>query len=146
MDRRRALVSRSPPGMPDPANPGSASWRWLQTVGSWRKIGARLASLTVRPAGQPGSSAGRSGRCPALGICTHEARPPARITGVVLAGWHARYCGEVPDVGFKGAHAVLAGLAGLAGGRPKAAAAALAEHVHRHGLERASETLIRWAG
>jgi hypothetical protein len=54
MDRRRALVSRSPPGMPDPANPGSASWRWLQTVGSWRKIGARLASLTVRPAGQPG--------------------------------------------------------------------------------------------
>jgi hypothetical protein len=49
-------------------------------------------------------------------------------------------------VGFKEAHAVLACLAGLAGRRPKAAAAALAEHVHRHGLERASETLIRWAG
>jgi hypothetical protein len=38
---------------------------------------------------------------------------------------------------------VLACLAGLAG-RPKAAASALAELVHRRGLERASEALIRW--
>jgi hypothetical protein len=28
--------------------------------------------------------------------------------------WHARYCGEVPDVGFEEAQAVLACLAGLA--------------------------------
>ena len=58
--------------------------------------------------------------------------------------WHARYCGEVPDVGFEKAHAVLACLAGLAGRRPKAAAAALAELVYRRGLERASQVLIRW--
>ena len=60
--------------------------------------------------------------------------------------WHARYCGEVPDVGFEEAHAVLACLAGLASRRPKVAAAALAELVHRRGLERASEALVRWAG
>jgi hypothetical protein len=58
--------------------------------------------------------------------------------------WHARYCGEVQDVGFEEAHAVLACLAGLAGRRPKAAAAALAELSHRRGLERASEVLVRW--
>jgi hypothetical protein len=39
--------------------------------------------------------------------------------------------------------AVLACLAGLAGRRPKAAAAALAELVHRRGFERASEVLTR---
>ena len=59
--------------------------------------------------------------------------------------WHARYCAEVPDVGFEEAHAALACLAGLAGQRPKAAAAALAELVKRRGLERAGEALIRWA-
>jgi len=59
--------------------------------------------------------------------------------------WHARYCAEVSDVGFEEAHAVLACLAGLAGRRPRPAAAALAELVHRRGLERASEVLIRWA-
>src|SRR5688500_11438572 len=60
--------------------------------------------------------------------------------------WHARYCREVPDVGFEEANGVLACLAGLTGRRPKAAASALAEIVHRRGLERASEALIRWAG
>ena len=59
--------------------------------------------------------------------------------------WHARYCGDLPDVGFEEAHAVLACLAGLAGKRPKAAASALAEFVRRRGLKRASEALIRWA-
>jgi hypothetical protein len=59
--------------------------------------------------------------------------------------WHARYCAEVPDVGFEEAHAVLACLAGLAGGRPKAAAAVLAELVERRELRRASEVLIQWA-
>lgn len=59
--------------------------------------------------------------------------------------WHARYCGELPDVGFEEAHAALACLAGLAGRRPKAAASALAELVHRRGLERASTVLIQWA-
>ena len=57
--------------------------------------------------------------------------------------WHARYCGEVPDVGFEEAHAVLACLAGLAGRRPKAAA--LAELFRRRGPEWASEVLVRWA-
>lgn len=37
------------------------------------------------------------------------------------------------------------GAGGLAGRRPKAAAAALAELVGRRGLERASEALNRWA-
>ena len=59
--------------------------------------------------------------------------------------WHARYCGELEDVGFEEAHAVLACLAGLAGRRPKAAAGGLASLVHRRGLERASEVLTRWA-
>jgi hypothetical protein len=58
--------------------------------------------------------------------------------------WHARYCADVPDVGFEEAHAVLACLAGLAGRRPKASGSALAELVHRRGLERASEALVRW--
>jgi hypothetical protein len=69
---------------------------------------------------------------------------PARFRRAALR-WHARYCGDLPDVGFEEAHAVLACLAGLAGQRPKAAASALAELVHRRGLERASEALTRWA-
>ncbi|HEU4449739.1 MAG TPA: hypothetical protein VFR63_07140 [Gaiellaceae bacterium] len=68
---------------------------------------------------------------------------PRRFRRAALR-WHARYCGDLPDVGFEEAHAVLACLAGLAGRRPKAAASALAELVHRRGLERASEALVRW--
>ena len=41
--------------------------------------------------------------------------------------------------------AVLACLTGLAGRRPKAAAAALAKFVGRRELRRASEVLTRWA-
>ena len=59
--------------------------------------------------------------------------------------WHARYCNEVPDVGFEEAHVVLACLAGLAGRRPNAAAGAMAELVRRRGLERAGEALAEWA-
>jgi hypothetical protein len=69
---------------------------------------------------------------------------PRRFRRAALR-WHARYCGELPDVGFEEAHAVLAGLAGLTGRRPKAAAGALAELVRRRELEQASEVLIRWA-
>lgn len=68
---------------------------------------------------------------------------PGRFRRAALR-WHARYCAEVLDVGFEEAHAVLACLAGLAGRRPKPAAAALAELVDRRGLERESEVLIRW--
>ena len=68
---------------------------------------------------------------------------PRRFRRAALR-WHARYCGEVPDVGFEEAHAVLACLAGLASQRPKAAAGALAELLHRRGLERARSILIRW--
>ena len=59
--------------------------------------------------------------------------------------WHARYCAEVPDVGFEEAQAVLACLAGLAGRQPKAAAEALAALVHRRGSKQAAEALLRWA-
>jgi hypothetical protein len=69
---------------------------------------------------------------------------PGRFRRAALR-WHARYCAEVPDVGFEEAHAVLACLGGLVGRRPKPAAAALAELVHRRGLERAGEVLSRWA-
>jgi hypothetical protein len=69
---------------------------------------------------------------------------PRRFRRAALR-WHARYCAEVPNVGFEEAHAVLACLAGLADRRPKPAAAALAELVHRHGLERASQVLVWWA-
>jgi hypothetical protein len=68
-----------------------------------------------------------------------------RVPPCAALRWHARYCGEGPDVGFEEADAVLACLAGLSGRRPKASAAALAELVHRRGLERASEALLRWA-
>jgi len=47
---------------------------------------------------------------------------PGRFRRAALR-WHARYCGELPDVGFEEAHAVLACLAGLAGRRPKGARA-----------------------
>jgi hypothetical protein len=70
---------------------------------------------------------------------------PARFRRAALR-WHARYCGELPDVGFEEAHAVLACLAGLAGQRPKPAAGALSELVRRRELERASDVLVRWAG
>jgi hypothetical protein len=43
---------------------------------------------------------------------------PTRFRRAALR-WHARYCAEVPDVGFEEAQAVLACLAGLAGRRPK---------------------------
>jgi hypothetical protein len=70
---------------------------------------------------------------------------PGRFRRAALR-WHARYCGDLTDVGFEEASAVLACLAGLlAGRRPKAAASALAELVHRRGLERASEALMRWS-
>jgi hypothetical protein len=69
---------------------------------------------------------------------------PGRFRRTALR-WHARYCAEVDDVGFEEAHAVLACLAGIGGGRPKLSAPALAELVRRRGLERASEVLIRWA-
>jgi hypothetical protein len=80
----------------------------------------------------------------ALEIVLLLVEDPRRFRRAALR-WHARYCGELPDVGFEEAHAVLACLAGLGGRRPKAAAAALAELVHRRGLERASEVLVRWA-
>jgi hypothetical protein len=35
--------------------------------------------------------------------------------------WHARYCADVPDVGFEEAQAVLACLAGLTGRSPQLA-------------------------
>ena len=69
---------------------------------------------------------------------------PKRFRRAALR-WHARYCGDLPDVGFEEAHAALACLAGSAGRRPKAAASALAEIVHRRGLEQSSEALMRWA-
>ncbi|MGH3924467.1 MAG: hypothetical protein ACRDTT_16675 [Pseudonocardiaceae bacterium] len=69
---------------------------------------------------------------------------PRRFRRAALR-WHARYCAEVPDVGFEEAQAVLACLAGLAGRQPKAAAEALAALVHRRGLKQAGEALFRWA-
>jgi hypothetical protein len=80
----------------------------------------------------------------ALEIVLLLVNEPQRFRRAALR-WHARYCGELPDVGFEEAHAVLACLAGLAGRRPKAAAHALAELVHRRGLERAGEVLVSWA-
>ena len=69
---------------------------------------------------------------------------PRRFRRAALR-WHARYCGEVPDVGFEEAQVVLACLAGLAGRKPKAAAESLAALVHCRGLKHAGEALLRWA-
>jgi len=69
---------------------------------------------------------------------------PRRFRRAALR-WHARYCADVPDVGFEEAQAVLACLAGLAGRQPKAAAEALAALVHRRGSRQAGEALLRWA-
>jgi hypothetical protein len=60
--------------------------------------------------------------------------------------WHARYCREARGVDLDEAQAVLACLGALRGTRAKQAAHALASLVHRRGLERASEALMRWAG
>ena len=69
---------------------------------------------------------------------------PKRFRRATLR-WHTRYCGELQDVGFEEAHPYSHGLACLGGRSPKPAAVALAELVHRRGLERAGEALIRWA-
>jgi hypothetical protein len=69
---------------------------------------------------------------------------PGRFRRAALR-WHARYCAEVPDVGFEEALVVLACLAGLIARQPKAAAEALAALVHRRGLKQAGEALLRWA-
>ena len=69
---------------------------------------------------------------------------PRRFRRAALR-WHARYCAEVPDVGFEEAQIVLACLAGLAGRQPKAAGEALAALVHRRGSRQADEALMRWA-
>lgn len=68
---------------------------------------------------------------------------PNRYSRAALR-WHARYCAEL-RVDLAEAQAVLALLAALRGSRPKPAAAALAELVHRRGFERSSEALMRWA-
>ena len=70
---------------------------------------------------------------------------PRRFRRAALR-WHARYCAEVPDVGFEEAQAVLACLAGLVGRRPRAAAEGLASLIHRRDLRQAGEVLMRWAG
>ena len=69
---------------------------------------------------------------------------PRRFRRAALR-WHARYCGEVSDVGLEEAQVVLACLAGLTGRHPKAAAEALAALVHRRGLKQGGEALLRWA-
>ena len=89
------------------------------------------------------SSTSSASRTRSSSSCS-SSKTPRRFRRAALR-WHARYCDEVRDVGFEEAHAVLACLAGLDGRRPKVAAAALATLVHRRGLERASEALMRWA-
>jgi hypothetical protein len=68
---------------------------------------------------------------------------PNRFSRAALR-WHARYCAEL-RVDLSEAQAVLALLAALRGSRPKPAACAPADLVHRRGLERSSEALMRWA-
>ena len=68
---------------------------------------------------------------------------PNRYSRAALR-WHARYCSEL-RVDLAEAQAVLTLLAALRSSRPKPAAAALAELVHRRGLEGSSEALMRWA-
>jgi hypothetical protein len=59
-------------------------------------------------------------------------------------GWASGRAAEF-RVDLAEAQAVLALLAGLRGARPRPAACALADLVHRRGLEQASEALMRWA-
>lgn len=68
---------------------------------------------------------------------------PNRFSRAALR-WHARYCDELP-VDLAEGQAVLALLAALRSSRPKPAACALADLVHRRGLEQPSEALMRWA-
>lgn len=58
--------------------------------------------------------------------------------------WHSRYCREF-DAGLEEAQAVLAALGALRGPRREAATAALSDPIYRRGLERACETVNRWA-
>lgn len=69
---------------------------------------------------------------------------PRRFRRAALR-WHARYCSEVPDVGFEEALVVLSCMAGLGGRKPKAAAESLAALIHHRGFRQAGEALLHWA-
>lgn len=75
-----------------------------------------------------------------LVLCDQE---PERFSRAAVR-WHGRYCREV-NAGLEEAQAVLAALGALRSPRRRAAAAALADLIHRRWLERASETVKRWA-
>ncbi len=85
------------------------------------------------------------GLADALELCLllHD-KAPKRFDRAALR-WHARYCRDVGDVTLDEAHAVLALLAALRGGRAPAAARALAELLDRRLLIGAGEALIKWA-
>jgi hypothetical protein len=68
---------------------------------------------------------------------------PKRFRRAALR-WHARYLRRSSRRRIRGSPS-RARLSGRPRGSTKPAAAALAELVHRRGLERASEALLRWA-
>jgi hypothetical protein len=81
----------------------------------------------------------------ALELCLLLCSERPEQFGRAALRWHGRFCREVREVDFDEAQAVLAALGALRGKRRAAAAAALAEFIHRRGLERASEALIAWS-
>lgn len=75
-----------------------------------------------------------------LVLCDQE---PEKFSRAAVR-WHGVYCREV-NAGLEEAQAVLAALGALRSPRRRQAAAALADLIHRRGLERASEAVNRWA-
>lgn len=79
----------------------------------------------------------RSSRAPLL-----EEEP--RSSAAAAVRWHGRYCFET-RAGTEEAQAVLLRLGATEARASGAAGAALANLIHRRGLERGSEAVMRWS-
>jgi hypothetical protein len=82
----------------------------------------------------------RDGLLMCLGLL---ARDPGRYEAAAVA-WHARWCQELPGVGFVESLAVLTALEGLAGADPVAASRSLCAACEHDGLRELREVIDAW--
>jgi hypothetical protein len=70
-------------------------------------------------------------------------RDPERYEAAAVA-WHARWCRELPGVGFAESLAALAALEALAGPDPLAASRSLCAACEHDGLEEPAQVIDAW--
>ena len=70
-------------------------------------------------------------------------RDPGLYEAAAVA-WHARWCQELPGVGFAESLAALAALEALAGPDPVAASHSLCAACEHHGLQELAEVIDAW--